>query len=183
MNILYFISSCLILMCFSSPFAQAYTNYIVGDSLGWYDNLLKPTVNYQKWVVGKNFSLGDFLFVHTYNITTYKRCDFDNAQADDTTQWATGQPSSTAPDPITVEVPLIKQGMIYFFSSEYEGEQCKHGQHFNINVKHGLGLPDSLKTPSADAPAPYMDEDSTPDPDTPVSSNFNNPKESSPTTS
>jgi len=33
----------------------------VGDSLGWFDNLEKPTVNYQKWVAEKQFSLGDFL--------------------------------------------------------------------------------------------------------------------------
>ena len=40
---------------------EAYKNYTVGDSLGWYDNLHEPSVNYQKWVAGKHFSLGDFL--------------------------------------------------------------------------------------------------------------------------
>ena len=40
---------------------EAYKNYTVGDSLGWYDTLEKPSVNYQKWVASKNFSLGDFL--------------------------------------------------------------------------------------------------------------------------
>lgn len=41
--------------------AQAYKNYTVGDSLGWYDNTEKANVNYQKWADAKNFSLGDFL--------------------------------------------------------------------------------------------------------------------------
>lgn len=40
---------------------SAYKNYTVGDSLGWYDKLQKPNVDYQKWVLGKTFSLGDFL--------------------------------------------------------------------------------------------------------------------------
>lgn len=40
---------------------HAYKNYTVGDSLGWFDKLEKPAVDYQKWTVGKNFSLGDFL--------------------------------------------------------------------------------------------------------------------------
>lgn len=41
--------------------ASAYKNHTVGDSLGWYDTLENPKVDYQKWVAGKNFSLGDFL--------------------------------------------------------------------------------------------------------------------------
>lgn len=189
MNILCFISSCLILLSFSNSVADAYTNYTVGDKLGWYDTLLKPTVNYQKWVAGKNFSLGDFLLfntdtnhsvVQTYNLTTYKRCDYDNADTDDTTQWSQSEPSAISPNPITVAVPLVKAGMTYFFSGDYDGEQCKHGQHFKINVAHGLGLPPNFLTPAADAPSPSnLDEDSTPDPDTPVSSNFDDPKESS----
>lgn len=52
-------SLCLILL--NSRRANAYQNYTVGDSLGWYDRLQVPQVNYQKWVSGKNFSLGDFL--------------------------------------------------------------------------------------------------------------------------
>lgn len=35
---------------------EAYKNYTVGDSSGWYES-----VNYQKWVAAKTFSLGDFL--------------------------------------------------------------------------------------------------------------------------
>lgn len=41
--------------------AEAYKNYTVGDSFGWYDNTEKPDANYQKWADKKNFSLGDFL--------------------------------------------------------------------------------------------------------------------------
>lgn len=54
-----FFSSLLFLLCFSK--AAAYENYTVGDSMGWFDSLQKPTINYQKWAADKNFSLGDFL--------------------------------------------------------------------------------------------------------------------------
>lgn len=50
----------LVLLSFSRS-AEAYKNYTVGDSLGWYDNQEKPSVNYQKWASGKTFGLGDFL--------------------------------------------------------------------------------------------------------------------------
>ncbi|KAF9592153.1 hypothetical protein IFM89_012582 [Coptis chinensis] len=190
MNIpFFFFFSCLIFLSFSGSFVHAYKNYTVGDSLGWYDKLKKPTVNYQKWVAGKNFSLGDFLMFNTdsnhsvvqsYNFTTYKRCDYDNAENDDTTQWSQGEPSAVTPDPVFVAVPLLKEGMTYFFSGDYDGEQCKHGQRFKMNVTHGLGLPASLKNPPAVAQSPRNqdDADSTPDPETTISSDFNHPKES-----
>lgn len=56
-------SAFLLLLVFVSfsGYVEAYKNYTVGDSLGWYDNLHEPSVNYQKWVAGKHFSLGDFL--------------------------------------------------------------------------------------------------------------------------
>lgn len=41
--------------------ADAYKNYTVGESLGWYDVLEAPKADYQKWASHKNFSLGDFL--------------------------------------------------------------------------------------------------------------------------
>ncbi|KAK1278762.1 hypothetical protein QJS04_geneDACA003608 [Acorus gramineus] len=83
--------------------------------------------------------------IQTYNLTTYKRCDYNNADADDTVVWSAGQP--------VVAVPLLKEGMTYFFSGNYDGKQCKHGQHFKIKVLHGLGLPQALKTLYA-SPAP-----------------------------
>ncbi|KAL6340717.1 hypothetical protein AAG906_014407 [Vitis piasezkii] len=125
-----------------SGYVEAYKNYTVGDSLGWYDNLHEPSVNYQKWVAGKNFSLGDFLIfntdnnhsvVQTYNFTTYKHCDYENALENDTYQW-----SATIPPPPT---PW----------RDYDGWQCKHGQHFKLNVSHGQGLPPSLKDPADEA--------------------------------
>lgn len=77
-------------------------------------------------------------------------------------------------------VPLLKEGLTYFFSSDYDGEQCKNGQRFKINVTHGEGLPKSLQNPD-DSPSPVSpvsgDDDSAPD--TIVPSNFNNPKEDS----
>lgn len=181
--------SCLFLPCFLGS-VGAYKNYTVGDSLGWFDNLEKPTVNYQKWVAKKQFSLGDFLIfntdnnhslVQTYNFTTYKQCDYDDAQDKDTIQWSSVDPSNTDIHPVTVAVPLLKEGATYFFSSDYDGEQCKNGQHFKINVTHGQGLPKSLQKPSEDSPSPASpisgDDESAPD--TNVPSNFNNPKEDS----
>lgn len=120
--------------------------------------------------------------VQTYNFTTYKQCDYDDAQDNDTIQWSASDPSNTETHPVTVAVPLVKEGMAYFFSSDYDGEQCKNGQHFKINVTHGQGLPKSLQNPSQeDSPSPASpvagDDDSAPD--TIVPSNFNNPKEDS----
>lgn len=167
--------------------ASDYKNYTVGDSLGWYDTLEKSKVDYQKWVAGKSFSLGDFLIfntdsnhsvIQTYNFTTYKNCDYENASDNDTVQWSSADPSSTSPQPVSIAVPLVKVGMNYFFSSDYDGEQCKNGQHFKVNVTYGHGLPPSLKSPSNEAPAPNApvsgDDESAPD--TLVPSNFNNPQ-------
>jgi len=176
----------LLLFCLSGS-AEAYKNYTVGDSLGWFDNTEKSNVNYQKWADSKEFSLGDFLIfnsdtnhsvVQTYNFTTYKECDYDDAQDKDTTQWSASDPSNTQTHPVTVAVPLVKEGMTYFFSGDYDGDQCKSGQHFKINVTYGHGLPKSLKSPE-DAPSPASpvagDDDSAPD--TIVPSNFSHPKE------
>ncbi|KAI4308225.1 hypothetical protein L6164_031322 [Bauhinia variegata] len=178
---------CLLLLCFTGS-AKAYKNYTVGDSLGWYDNTEKPTVNYQKWASGKVFSLGDFLIfntntnhsvVQTYNATTYELCDYDDALDNDTTQWSTSNPSNTDTQPVTVAVPLMKEGATYFFSGDYDGDQCKSGLHFQINVTHGQGLPKSLQSPEEESPSPASpvagDDDSAPD--TIIPSNFNKPKE------
>ncbi|XP_044461240.1 blue copper protein 1b-like [Mangifera indica] len=168
--------------------AQAYKNYTVGDSLGWYDNTEKANVNYQKWADAKNFSLGDFLIfntdtnhsvVQTYNFTTYNLCDYDDALDSDTKIWSAADPSNTATIAVTIAVPLLKEGTTYFFSSDYDGDQCNNGQRFKMYVSHGKGLPDSLKSPSEQAPAPnspdYNNDDSAPD--IVVPSNFNNPED------
>ncbi|MQL99267.1 hypothetical protein Taro_031987 [Colocasia esculenta] len=181
---LFFFSFCCLALL-GSHGAEGYKNYTVGDDLGWYDKLMVPLVNYQKWVEGKNFSLGDFLIfntdknhsvVQTYNVTTYRRCDYNNADVDDTTEWSAGDPTvdRTA---VSVAVPLVKEGMNYFFSGHYDGEQCKHGQHFKIKVAHGQGLPESLRAPAAtttEAPAPDSPDDI---PENAVPANFNNPTE------
>lgn len=117
--------------------------------------------------------------MQTYNLTTYKLCDYDNAQENDTTQWSGSDPSATSPQPDTVAVPLLKEGMTYFFSGDYDGEQCKNGQHFKINVTHGQGLPESLKNSSEESPGPISpnagDDESAPD--TVVPSNFDHPQQ------
>ncbi|CAN4119783.1 unnamed protein product [Withania somnifera] len=181
----------LILIYFSGS-ADAYKNYTVGDSLGWFDNLEKPQINYDKWVAGKKFSLGDFLIfntdnnhsvIQTYNFTTYKSCDYNNALDNDTLQWSSADPSSTSIFPVTVAVPLLKVGTSYFFSSDYDGEQCLNGQHFKINVTYGQGLPRSLKDPSDDedslAPISPISGDEESVPDTLVPSSFDHPRDMS----
>lgn len=155
------------LVLMSGAGVEAYQNYTVGDNLGWYDNIMKPTVNYAKWAVGKNFSLGDFLIfntdtnhtvVQTYNQTTYTTCDV-NDDSDDVIEWSNSEPSANA-RPTTVSVPLEKEGMNYFFSSDYDGWQCAKGQKFQINVTYGQGLPAALRVPPA-APAAPSPDDST----------------------
>ncbi|KAL8211415.1 hypothetical protein R6Q57_005852 [Mikania cordata] len=163
-----------------------YKNYTVGDDLGWFDKLEKPTVDYQRWASSKTFSLGDFLIfntdnnhtvVQTYNYTIYNLCDDSNALDNDTFQYASPDPSASTVHPVFVAVPLLKTGPTYFFSSDYDGEQCENGQRFSINVTQGQGLPPSLRTPS-DAPGPVSQQsgDDTV-PDTLVPANFDHPKD------
>ncbi|KAL3850187.1 hypothetical protein ACJIZ3_012069 [Penstemon smallii] len=178
----------LLLLLEQDSVVEGYKNYTVGESFGWYDTLENPKLDYQKWASTKNFTLGDFLIfntdnnhsvIQTYNFTTYKLCDYEDALDNDTIEWSSANPSSTTPTPISVSVPLLKVGTTYFFSSDYDGEQCTNGQHFNINVTYGQGLPPSLRSPSDNSPAPISpqsgDDDSVPD--TLVPSNFDNPKD------
>lgn len=173
-----------VFVLFNSRCVESYKNYTVGDSLGWFDDLQVPKADYQKWAAGKNFSLGDFLIfntdknhsvVQTYNETIFKNCDYNDADATDTTEWSAGEPAFDN-SAVTVAVPLVKQGLTYFFSGNYDGEQCEHGQHLKITVMHGQGLPPSLSPPS-DAPAPNAADNGDAVPDTVVPSNFDNPHE------
>ncbi|GAA0139739.1 hypothetical protein LIER_01226 [Lithospermum erythrorhizon] len=170
----------------SSTKVGAYKNYTVGDTLGWYDNTEKSNIDYQKWTAGKTFSLGDFLIfntnnnhsvIRTYNITTYKSCSYEDSVDNDTTQWSGDDPSNTSPHPVSVPVPLMKTGPTYFLSGDYDGDQCRNGMHFSINVTYGQGLPKSLKDPSDEAPGPVTpqagDEESAPD--TIVPASFDHP--------
>ncbi|KMT14636.1 hypothetical protein BVRB_4g074040 [Beta vulgaris subsp. vulgaris] len=191
-NILFFAPFFLCLEAISS--VEAYKNYTVGDSLGWYDKLGKPDVDYEKWVSTKSFSLGDFLIfntdsnhtvIQTFNSSTYESCD---SQGDDNVQWSSIDPNSTVIRPITVAVPLMKEGVSYFFSGDYDGEQCMNGQKFSINVTHGKGLPPSLRDNPDFAVGPPSREDAAPGPvnpdsgddqsapDTVISSDFSHPK-------
>ncbi|RID52258.1 hypothetical protein BRARA_H02870 [Brassica rapa] len=171
--------------------ADAYKNYTVGESKGWFDIQERPSVNYQKWADSKSFSLGDFLIfntdsnhsvVQTYDFKTYKSCDYNNNEDNSTKEWSAAKPSATSPVPVSVKVPLVKEGSNYFFSGNYDGEQCKFGQHFMINVTHGQGLP-ALSSPDEDdetAPGPGQSSQSGDDevaPDTIVPANFDHPKD------
>ncbi|XP_040382568.1 blue copper protein-like [Oryza brachyantha] len=144
------------------PGAAAYKNYTVGDDKGWYDGLTLPGVDYQEWADGKNFSLGDFLIfntdknhsvVQTRNETLYKSCDYNDSGPDDTVEWSAAAPEFSK-DAVTVAVPLLREGGSYFFSGNYDGEQCENGQRFAITVAHGQGLPPDLRPPAAEAPGP-----------------------------
>ncbi|EPS68522.1 hypothetical protein M569_06247, partial [Genlisea aurea] len=157
---------------------EAHTNYTVGDSAGWYDALENPHVDYRKWAAGKTFTLGDYLVfdtdnnhsvIQTYNHTTYQQCDYSDASDLDTIQWSSADPSSTAPYPISVSVPLTKLGPTYFFSGDYDGEQCANGQKFQIDVLQGEALPP--------CPPPSSSPNDGGDfiPETLVPSNFDNP--------
>ncbi|XP_073136221.1 early nodulin-like protein 18 [Henckelia pumila] len=167
---------------------ESYKNYTVGDSFGWYDTLENPDVDYEKWASSKNFSLGDFLIfntdnnhsvIQTYNFTTYKLCDYEDSTDNDTIQWSSANPSSTNPQSITVPVPLMKVGMTYFFSNDYDGEQCNYGQHLKINVTYGQGLPPSLESDESPGPVSPESGDDEAAPDTIVPANFDNPKDTS----
>lgn len=164
--------------------AQGYKNFTVGDNLGWYDKLQNPKVDYQKWAADKKFSLGDSLLfntdsnhsiVQTYNFTTYKLCgSAADAPDNDTIEWSSADPSSTMPHPVSVPVMLVKVGPTYFFSSDYDGEQCQNGQRLVINVTYGLGLPRNPDD-AAGPVSPQSGDDTVPD--TIVPSNFDHPKD------
>ncbi|KAI4373636.1 hypothetical protein MLD38_011742 [Melastoma candidum] len=177
-----YVSSSLFLPCTYA----SYHNYTVGDSLGWYDASMNPAVDYGNWVSGKNFSLGDFLLfntdtnhsvVQTYNYTTYASCDYADALDNDTIQWSSADPSNTDTHAVTIPVPLLKEGPNYFFSGDYDGDQCRNGQHFGINVTHGQGLPESLRSPQDEAPSPNSPDSGSDDsaPDKVIPSDFSNP--------
>jgi len=92
--------------------------------------------------------------VQTRNGTLYKSCDYNDSGPDDTVEWSAAA-LEFSKDAVTVAVPLLKEGRAYFFSGNYDGEQCESGQRFAIDVAHGQGLPPDLRPPvAADAPAP-----------------------------
>ncbi|KVI08119.1 cucumber peeling cupredoxin [Cynara cardunculus var. scolymus] len=177
----------MVMMVSMNGGVSGYKNYTVGEDLGWFDKLEKSSVNYQKWASSHTFSLGDFLLfntdnnhtvVQTYNSTIYSLCDDSTSLDNDTVTWSSPDPSATNVHPVFVAVPLLKVGPTYFFSSDYDGEQCENGQRFSINVTHGQGLPPSLRTPSPGAPGPVGQQsgDDTV-PDTLVPANFDHPKD------
>ncbi|KQK03975.1 blue copper protein [Brachypodium distachyon] len=151
---------CLFVMAavLSAGAVEGYKNYTVGEGKGWYDG---GAVDYQAWADGYNFSLGDFLIfntdknhsvVQTRNETLYKSCDYENSGPEDTVDWSAAPEFSK--DAVTAAVPLLKEGDTYFFSGNYDGEQCLGGQRFAIAVAHGQGLPPDLRPPSAEASGP-----------------------------
>ncbi|XP_042485682.1 cucumber peeling cupredoxin-like [Macadamia integrifolia] len=138
-----------------------YTNYTVGGTAGWFFNSTTNTTsaNYSNWAASLTFNLGDFLIfdtngnqtvIQTYNQTVYQTCDFDDASDGDAFQYGGG---NTTANSLTVAVPLTQEGPNFYFSDAYDGVQCQNGMAFEIQVKHGLGLPPSLNQPP---PPPYV---------------------------
>lgn len=112
------------------------------------DNFCFPFAMLSVFNTDKNHSV-----VQTRNGTLYKSCDYNDSGPDDTVEWSAAAPEFSK-DAVTVAVPLLKEGRTYFFSGNYDGEQCENGQRFAIDVAHGQGLPPDLRPPAADAPAP-----------------------------
>lgn len=90
--------------------------------------------------------------IQTYSNTTYLSCTIDDAQSNDTFQYDGGE--TKFGEPLTVAVPLTKEGPNYYFSDGDDGGQCQRGMAFTIQVQHGLGLPPSLNQPP---PPPYTE--------------------------
>ena len=91
--------------------------------------------------------------LQTRNETLYKSCDYDDSGPEDTVDWSAAAPEFSK-DAVTAAVPLLKEGNTYFFSGNYDGEQCENGQRFAVAVAHGQGLPPDLRPPEAAAPGP-----------------------------
>ncbi|XP_038976209.1 uncharacterized protein LOC120107114 [Phoenix dactylifera] len=116
--------------------------------------------------------------VQTYNATTYKHCNYNDAEDDDTMEWSAGEPEFSK-EAATVAVPLLKEGLTYFFSGNYDGEQCQQGQHFKSTSAMDRDCLLASRARRA-APAPNSPDDESLVPDTVVPSNFNNPADTSP---
>lgn len=69
----------------------------------------------------------------------------DESVDDDTFSFSGG--SNQFGQPLTIAVPLTIEGPNYYFSDADDGMQCQQGMAFEINVKHGSGLPPSLNQP------------------------------------
>jgi hypothetical protein len=69
--------------------------------------------------------------VHTTNATVYKLCAYDGD----------GVCGGWKAEEAFLTVMLAEEGANYFFSDAGEGEHCRRGMRFDINVAHGRGLP------------------------------------------
>ncbi|KAK4269692.1 hypothetical protein QN277_022817 [Acacia crassicarpa] len=148
--------------------ATVYTNHTVGGTNGWFFNATVNTsaANYSDWAANQTFNLGDYLIfntnsnqtvIQTYNLTTYQNCSADDS---DNGTFVYNSGDSRFGEALAIAVPLTIEGPNYYFSDASDGVQCQNGMAFEINVKHGLGLPPSLNQPP---PPPYIEP---PGPDT-----------------
>ncbi|KAF5191673.1 early nodulin-like protein [Thalictrum thalictroides] len=170
----------IITLLITTVTSQSYSNHTVGDSAGWLFNSDTNTTStdYTKWASTQVFNLGDYLIfntttnqtvVQTYNETTYNSCDTEDALDTDTFIY---QGENVFGQPLVIQVPLTKEGTNYFFSDANDGLQCSQNMKFEIDVKHGIGLPSYLNQPP---PPPYVEppqsSDSNPTPSSETSSN------------
>eukprot|EP01018_Ginkgo_biloba_P011958 Gb_10362 [translate_table: standard] len=154
-----------VVMGFCAGGVEAYENHTVGGTAGWFFTNNASVVDYSKWAGTQRFSLGDYLIFHTnanhsviqtYNETTYKKCDYDNAEDDDTDVWLAVDPTKKG-NRLTVSVPLTIEGPNYFFSNALDRIECMNGLKFQIKVAHGQGLPAALTHPP---PPPFTEQNS-----------------------
>ncbi|XP_054782170.1 cucumber peeling cupredoxin-like [Prosopis cineraria] len=142
--------------------ATVYTNHTVGGANGWFFNATTNTsaANYSAWAASQTFNLGDYLIfntnsnqtvIQTYNLTTYQNCTADES---DNGTFVYNGGASRFGEALDIAVPLTIEGPNYYFSDAGDGVQCQQGMAFEINVKHGQGLPPSLNQPP---PPPYIE--------------------------
>ena len=101
--------------------------------------------------------------VQTYNETTFRSCNTDDASDDDTFHYDAG--ANKFGEALTIAVPLTIEGSNYYLSDADDGVQCQNGLFFEIDVKHGQGLPPSLNQPP---PPPYTEPPSADSPPSPT---------------
>ncbi|BBH02425.1 early nodulin-like protein 18 [Prunus dulcis] len=107
--------------------------------------------------------------VQTYNLTTYKLCDYDDAQENDTIQWSSADPSNTASHPVSVEAITTASNARMASTLRSTSLMAKACQELT-----GTGRTESVPGP-ASGPQSGNDEDSVPE--TIVPSNFDHPHE------
>ncbi|KAK8487882.1 hypothetical protein V6N13_046006 [Hibiscus sabdariffa] len=144
------LAAALLLLLLAAPAALA-VQYTVGDSSGWTN-----TVNYQGWVQGKTFTVGDtllFTYGGSHAVDEVSQSDYDNCNS--------GNALSTHSDGNTV-ITLSSSGSRYFICPTIG--HCASGMKLAVNVVAAGG-----NSPSTPSGSPTTPRGSTPPPPPPPS--------------